>query len=250
MSYINLYNKDGEKYNLSSLNSFGLKLHIPSPSYTTETETVDGGSGVIVLEKKLNPRELVAEIYSKTGSYEDTLNLRDDLYAILNNGDPIYIGDTRTKGKRWFVHPNGWTPEHINGRTMKFDVPLLAPTGTAETVNVISRKVTSSEFTFRNDGTVSINPRTQDETEIIFKGASNNLSIKNLTTGDKWRYTGSTTDSDTIKLKGVRSFRNDQSIFGATNKKLITFAPGNNQFEISGNTGAFELIIRTRFYFL
>lgn len=249
MSYINLYNKNGDKYNLSGLNLFGLKLHVPSPSYTVETETVDGGSGVIVLDKKLNPRDLVAEFYSKSGNYEDALNLRDDLYAILNNGEPVYIGDTRTKGKRWFVHPNGWTPEHITGRTMKFDVPLLAPTGTAETVNVISRKFSADEFTFRIDGTVPIDMSKQDETEINFRGISDGLIIKNLTTGDEWSYSGTTTDEDVLLLKGVSSTKNGNSIFGQTNMQLISFAPGINKIEIKNATD-FSLEIRTRFYFL
>jgi hypothetical protein len=72
---------------------------------------------------------------------------------------------------------------------------------------------------------------------ITFAGASTNLAIANTTTGDTWSYTGTTAAGDTLKLDGVRMLKNGVvSVFGATNRKLITLAPGWNNFTVTGAT--------------
>jgi hypothetical protein len=83
---------------------------------------------------------------------------------------------------------------------------------------------------------------------ITFTGASTNLQIKNLTTGDVWAYTGTTTASNTIKLDGIRSLKNNTSIFANTNHQVITLAPGYNDFQIVGATGSFTISFSFRFY--
>src|SRR5699024_1306520 len=70
--------------------------------------------------------------------------------------------------------------------------------------------------------------------KITYKGNSENLRIRNLTTGDEWAYNGTTNTSDVIVLEGIRSTKNGLSIFRQTNKRLLTLAPGWNEFEIVG----------------
>lgn len=245
---IGVYNPSGQRLSTHSLDLFGLKLLIPSPSYNYIEETLDDGT-VIVIEKHLLPRDLIASFFTRSGDYEDTLKLRDELYNILSNGNEIYVSETKLPGRRWKVNTGSWTPERINRTVQRFDIPVRAISGMAESVNIISRSYDEDEFTFKNEGNCKIDMSKQTETEIIFRGVSNNLIITNHTTGDAWKYNGSTAASDTILLKGVRSLKNGQSIFGQTNRKLISFAPGNNKIEISGANG-FELTISTRFYFL
>lgn len=232
------------------LDLYGLRLHIPSPSYDMPTVNAEGRGGVIVLEKTLQPRSITAEFFTKSNSYIDSLKLRDELYALLGNGNQIYIAESHNPIKRWKVHVEGWSPDRIARKVFKFEIPLLAEMGVAESINVIEKRFINTSFTFRNEGSIVIDPRQQRETEITFKGVSNGLTIHNLTTGDVWTYNGSTVAEDVITLKSVRSLKNDVSIFGQTNKRLLTFAPGNNEIKISGTSGDFELTIRTRFYFL
>lgn len=246
---IGIYNENGKKISSSTLNLVGFKLIIPSPSYSVVEETLDDGS-VIVIDKHLLPRNITARFYSKSDDYIDSLLSRDMLYEILSDGSEIYVSEEKNTGKRWKVHVDGWTPERANLRVKHFEIPMRAISGTAESVNIIKRKYDTKTFTFKNEGNVPINMRRQSETTIIFKGASNGLTIKNLTTSDIWKYNGLTTENDEIKLIGVRSLKNGQSIFGDTNHKMIDFAPGINKFEISGTIGDFELNITTRFYFL
>lgn len=108
-------------------------------------------------------------------------------------------------------------------------------------------KHASSTFEILNGGDIAINPRYLSMI-VSFKGASTNLKIKNLTTGDMWSYTGTTTVSDTIKLDGIRSTKNGLSIFRDSNRKLIALAPGWNEFVITGASGALEITFDFRFY--
>jgi len=247
---INLYNNLGEEINLTSLGLVGLKLEIPSPSYRREIEKLDGRSGIVVIESILDSRPLVASFMVTADNYDDSLKSRDRLYGLIGNGQTFYIAEARQPTERWKVYVDGWVPERINVRTSIFDVPLLTESGTSESISIIEKIYDTSTFSFKNEGNILIDPRIHTETEILFTGASTNLIIRNLTAGDEWSWAGSTVDGDIIKLKGVRSLKNDVSIFGQTNKKLITMDPGWNDFEIIGASGVFELAVKSRFYFL
>lgn len=249
ISRLNLYDANGNKINMESIGLFGLKLRIPGPSYTHIKETLDNGR-IIVLDKQLNPRQLVAEFITRANDYKDSLKLRDELFELLGHGSEMYIDEVNVPGKWWRVELEDWDPERINRRVSKIELPLFCTSGLAESINLIKKKYSSTSLSFKNSGNQIIDMTKQSETEITFKGASTNLTITNKTTGDVWKYNGNTTDLEIIKLKGVQAFKGSSSIFGQTNKKLLSFAVGNNEFSVSGASGDFELTISTRFYFL
>lgn len=72
ISRLNLYDAKCNKINMESIGLFGLKLRIPGPSYTLVKETLDNGR-IIILDKQLNPRQLVAEFITKANDYKDSL---------------------------------------------------------------------------------------------------------------------------------------------------------------------------------
>ncbi|MER2170703.1 MAG: phage tail domain-containing protein [Psychrobacillus psychrodurans] len=270
ISRLNLYDANGDKINMESIGLFGLKLRIPAPSYTIVKETLDDGS-TIILDKQLNPRQLVAEFMSKGIDYKDSLLLRDDLFRLLGNGEEMYVGESFLSGKRWKVHFEDWEPERVSRRVSKVDIPLFCASGLSESVGTSLDELTfeiekwqtgqgltveeptyvhqTNSFKIFNVGDVPVDPRKRD-LKIIFKGASTNLKITNNTTGEVWQYTGSSTVNDTITLDGVRSFKNGASIFGQTNKKLISLLPGWNDFTITGASGSFLITFDFRFYYL
>ncbi|MGR5971193.1 hypothetical protein ACT7CX_00300 [Bacillus cereus] len=86
--------------------------------------------------------------------------------------------------------------------------------------------------------------------KIRYRGASKNLAIKNVTTGDVWSYTGESAIGNVIELNGVKSTKNGTSIFGNTNWGLIRIKPGWNDFILSGATGDFKIEFDFRFYYL
>lgn len=112
-------------------------------------------------------------------------------------------------------------------------------------------KYSHNTATFRiyNAGDVTVDPRDMP-LEIIYRGKSSNLQIANNTTGDVWKYNGTTSDVQNISIKGVRSLiNNQQSIFKDTNKKLITLAPGWNDFTLTGTIGTFLISFEHKFYY-
>lgn len=250
MSRIQLFNSLGEEINLALLGLDGLKLIVPSPTYRVTKEKIDGRAGEIIVDKTLDSRQLTARFIVTSLDYIGSLESRNQLYELLGSGEVIYVTESSLPTKRWAVDVGDWTPERINISTMIFDVPLLVESGTAESVNIVERNFSTSLFNFNNEGNVLIDPTNQSDTEIEFTGASTNLIIRNLSTGDEWSWTGTTVVGDTILLKCARSTKNGTSILGQTNKKIITLLPGQNEFEIVGVTNTFELTIRTRFYFL
>lgn len=248
-SRLNLYNKNGDQLNLAALGLFGNKLQIPSPSFNTQTTQIDNGLS-IVIDKQLISRELSAQFVTFANSYQEQLKQRFDLFALIGNGEEFYIEQDLYPGILWKCHLGSWTPELIGTQTTTLDIPLTCMSGVSETINLTNSKFTTSLFTFVNEGNLLIDPRLHSETELTFKGESTNLSIANNSTGETWSYTGNTLVDDEVVLKGIRSLKNNVSIFKDTNKKIITFVPGKNEFQIDGVSGAFELTIRTRFYFL
>jgi len=250
VTIINLYNHLGEEINLVSLGLVGLKLEVPSPSYRKITEVLDGRPGAVVIENILDSRQLVASFMVTADNYDDSLKSRNRLYGLIGNGQTFYVAEARQPTKRWKVYADGWVPERINVRTSIFDVPLFAESGTSESISIIEKTYAASTFSFKNEGNISIDPNVHSEMEIEFSGASTNLKIKNLTNSDEWSWTGVTVDGDTVLLKGVRSLKNGASIFGQTNKKLITMDPGWNEFQLFGVSETFVIKIKTRFYFL
>lgn len=246
---LNLYDVEGNKLNLYAVGLFGVKLTVASPSYSIERESIDGGES-IVLDKHLNPRPMTAEFMTKSSNYDETLKQKYELYSLIGNGREFYIEQTHRPGIVWKCHIEEWTPEHIGTRTTSFSIPLICMSGLSESINIVKKKFNSTSFIYINEGNKLINMAKQSETEITFKGISTNLTITNNTTGDVWKYNGSTTKLDIVKLKGVQSFKGPLSIFGQTNKKLLSFEVGNNDFSVSGASGSFELTISTRFYFL
>lgn len=240
----------GEVYDMSRLGITTRDIRISSPNYEVEYASGGGLAGVIELGSTLNARQIVADFYYKAEDRtDDYARRRDELYRLVGNNQAFWLRDMRTPSKRWLVRVDGgFTPDQTMAYGF-FEISFIALKGYSESVNIVQRKYEINAIIFDNLGDIAIDPRTQNETEIMFTGASTGLTITNETTGDRWTYTGDTLVGDVILLKGVQSFKNGVSIFRDTNKKLLTFAPGVNKLTISGAPSV-NLTIRTRFYFL
>lgn len=248
----------------------GLRLKIPAPSFEVEKVILEGRSGEVVLDRQLKPRQIEAEFYMLATNYADSLLLRDEVYNLVAQGD-FYIAESKLPHKLWRVYvEEGFEPERLALYMQTFTLPLVAPSGAAE-----SRAGTLTPLTFEEDawqfgqgliteepkyihnvptfkvynaGAIEINPRFMPLV-IKFIGVSSNLTITNKTTGDAWRYDGTTNADDVIKIDGVRSTKNETGIFSTTNKKLVSIAPGWNDFEITGATGPLEASFDFKYYY-
>lgn len=268
---------DGTVYDLDSIGITTRDFNVLSPSYNHKYENVDGRNGAVNGGTSFGVRSIKCSFYLKAEDRIDYAMSRDDVFDIFRSDEPFYIIDSRNAGKRWFVRCSSSFEPEQRGNYGLFDVefiteefPFAESLGTtADAVDseleiwqfgqglILDESDQPPVYTFEgldsfsvyNAGNVTINPR-ELPLKITFVGTSENLSIKNLTTGDEWNYTGTSTHPDEIILDGVKSFKNGVSIAGETNFGVITLKKGWNTFEITGTPFSFTITFDFRFYYL
>lgn len=267
--------KSGNEYDMADyFNVLVRRLTISSPRPEIETEKVDSSHGEVRLGKTWGPRSINADCSFFAVDSEDTALLRNELFRLLMSQDEFYIIVDAEPGKRWIVEvASEWEPAKI-GSYGEFSLNFISHSPFAESVGttltamdfeqdgvwqVGQGLIDSSDlqythntatFSIYNAGDTEVNPRNKPLI-ITYQGASTNLEIRNNTTLEFWRYTGTTTASDRLAINGTRSLKNDAvNVFGDTNRKLITVAPGWNDFELIGAEGAFEITFDFRYYYL
>jgi hypothetical protein len=246
--------------NLNYLEYIGLQplaLVVDSLSPRTLSETLDGRDGHIDLETTYEARSLKAYFKLKAKEASDYIQFKNSVHKLFDGKTYFYVIDEKEQGKRWKVRTaSKFNLDRINPLTGKFEVDLISSSpycesyvNTLSAYNPVNYTFSVPTFQVRNEGDIPIDPRELPLT-INFKGASNNLIIRNLSTGDEWNYTGTTIANDNITLDGIRSLKNGFSIFGDTNKKLITIGTEWNEFEIVGAVGSFEISFDFRYYYI
>lgn len=264
----------GQKYVLEELGIMTRDFNPQSSSPVHNFENVENRHGTIDRGTVYGQRTINCSFYFKAVDMWDYALLRDEVFRLFDSREAFYIIDQRNPGKRWLVKCNASYNIEQNWKYGFFEIdfvtvklPFAESIGTtmdsfdfdselwqlgqglvAEDTKYVHN---TTSFRIYNAGDVLIDPKCMP-LKIKYKGKSNNLSIKNVTTGDLWNYTGSTTtERDVITLDGVRAYRNVLgSIFKNTNWGLITLKPGWNDFVLAGATDGFRIDFDFRFYYL
>lgn len=254
---------NGDQYNLSDYGQV-LDFQIDSPSPRHRFEEIEGRDGHIDLGTDYSGRRMRATIYFKAPINSDYVAVRNLLFRIFASRENFYLIDDREPTKQWFVKcESEFSPEQLRPTAGSIDLVFISSSAYAASIEstlglaiaqisggkIQKYRHSTTSFEVLNASDVEINPR-KKYLVIQYKGSSNNLQIKNLTTGDIWSYTGTTAAGDVIELNGIRSTKNGLSIFRNTNRKLISLAPGWNAFELIGASGTFEISFEFRFYTL
>lgn len=263
---------NGQTYDLEKLGIQTSKFYPSSPSPRTEKRTMPGMDGHLDLGTNYEGRELVAEIYILSEDYYEYALLRNDVFRIFDSREHFYLIHKSEPRKRWKVkYSSPFSIPHLAPTAGEFTIQFESPSAYSESIGSLLDPFTfdvelwqfgmnipmvdfsythnTRQFSIWNLGDKVINPR-HDMLQVFYKGASSNLAINNTTTGDIWQYNGSSKLRDTITLDGVFSRKNGVSIFGNTNRKLISLAPGENKFILTGATGDFEISFDFRFLYL
>ncbi|WP_026592994.1 phage tail family protein [Bacillus sp. UNC437CL72CviS29] len=264
---------DGTRYDLEELGITTRDFLVSAPIYKHTTESIESRPGSIDLGTTYDVRKISCSFYLKAQNMDTYAIERDEVFHIFRSEEEFYLTDLRVPYKRWKVKCNDSFEMDQQRFYGFFDVEFVASLPFAiSTLNTLmpdfdvyaqdahygmgldwSNELkyihNVSYFNILNAGSVEVNPR-YIPLSIKFKGPSSNLSIKNITTGDVWSYNKTTSANDTILLAGVRSTKNSLSIFRDTNRKLITLAPGWNEFQLSGTTQPFEIQFDFNFYYL
>lgn len=255
---------DGTVYDLEELGITTRDFVVSSLTPRHSFEIVQGRQGVVDLGTEYDTRNITVSLYRKAADQEDYARLRHEVFRMFQTAEAFYVTESRHPDKRWLVKVSSpFSPDQqqlygffvvelvtVEQPFAESVLTTLDPNMVAAQITgsrVISYKHTMQSFEILNDGDVAVNPR-EMPLVITYKGASTNLKITNLTTGDEWQYTGTTTVSDSLVINGIRSTKNGLSIFRNTNRKLITLAAGWNELQISGATGSYEITFDFRFY--
>lgn len=286
---IRITRMNGETFTLAQRGITVKDFNVSSVEIENEFETVDGRDGFVDMGASYGGRTITAPFYFKAADLLDYPLLRDDLSRIVSSKEPFYISELRRPSsvmtacngaedyheeseKRYLVRSAGaYNVEQtfrIGEGELTFvtvGLPYAESVGTTldpltftaekwqvgQGLTLEEPKYAHSTATFRifNAGDVAVDPR-QMPLKIVYRGASSGLAIRNNTTGDVWAYGGTSGTSDQLTLDGVRSLKNGASVFKDTNKRLITIAPGWNDFTLTGATGSFLISFEHRFYYL
>lgn len=230
---------------------YGIKLlthSISSPSVSVVTEEIEGRDGYIEIDTTYDGRKIRASFFMRAVDRQDFPLLRNEVFRIFSTKELFYFHEPNQK-RRWLVRSNGFEIEKYLPRIGTFEIEFSLPSPFGESIKPTSYSFTTPTFRVFNAGDIDIDPRVLPLV-ITFAGSSANLTITNTTTGDTWAYNGTTQAGDTVTLDGVRSLKNGTSIFGQTNRKLITLKSGWNDFTVTGATEPFEISFNFRFYYL
>ena len=270
MTYIQ--RKDGAIYDLEQYGIRTKDFIVSAPSLRHVTEEIEGRDGVVDIETTEGAREITCLFKMRAVDTADFPLLRNEIFKLFRSKESFYLIDRREPMKRWEVKcQDAYDIEqkYVYG---DFTVTFVCHKGYAESIGTTLDPFTfdaelwqigqglavdddmvyvhsTPSFKIYNAGDITIDPRVLP-LKITFTGASTNLTITNTTTGDIWQYTGTTQAGDTITLDGIRALKNSLSIFGNTNRKLITIAPGWNNFTITGANGSFTISFDFRFYYI
>ncbi|MDA2261313.1 phage tail family protein [Bacillus cereus group sp. Bc200] len=272
---LKIIKENGKEFVIASNNDMEvLNFLPPSPFYKVQYENLDGRHGQIEIGGSFDARDNIrAQILFYSRDIWDFYLFRNEIYKLFASQDPFYIITNREPGKRWKVRvANAYEIEpKAFGQYGEFNIVFKSASPFCESIGTTMSPFTfdsnlwqigqgliaedvkythnTTSFRIYNAGDVLIDPRNLP-LKIRFIGASKNLAIKNVTTGDFWSYTGETINGSVIELNGVKSTRNGTSIFGATNWGLITLKEGWNDFVLSGAIGNFKIEFDFRFYYL
>lgn len=258
MTYIQRIGKN--RVNLDNMGIRTRDILIHSPSYEHEFEDIPGMDGVIDLGTKVIPRQITGLFRIVADDWIDFATKRDAVYELFDSKEPFYIIEKRTQHKRWLVKVDGEFDIPQKNIYGDFEINFIAMSGYAESigtsrmasafehidapVDYTDYDLRAVEFRIYNPGK-TVDPRNVNHfLKITYEGNSENLRIRNLTTGDDWRHIGVTNENDVITLEGITAKRNNVSIFRKTNKQLITIAPGWNNFRIYGAPDAREYAVQ------
>lgn len=269
---IRIFDKEMTEINLVDYRLQGLSFRPSALSPNHYTDSVSGKPGINRNGSEHGPRRCEAEFFIEAINFYTHSLFVSELFELFDPSRLLYIVQEEQLGKRWPVVVSAeWTPERINPFVSTFTVPFETyELPYAESINTSLTPQTfdqdwwqmgmgliaedtpytfnTSSFRVYNPGNVTINPFYCDMEITIQAVCSNYIELVNETTGDKWRYDGALTSSDTVKL-GFKAKKNNLSIYRSTNRETITLMPGWNDFKVNGASSIQNITFAFRFYY-
>ena len=242
-----------------------LEIFVGSVGKERAIDTVDGRPGVVDYGFNYTDRPVSLFLRIKAADAADFRLLRNEVFATFDVGSAFYVAESDVPSRVLKVVvdesyiPDRLTEEYadfdINCRTLdsvfwesKYTTLELHDRGYTATAekyglvdNIDDEKVkyrfTSNNFTVYNAGNVTVEPESMLlNINLDFVQSDNNFTIRNKTTGQEVVLKRESKGSH-FRIRGmVISLGSITNIFRDTNRRFISLAPGDNQFEILNGT--------------
>lgn len=190
---------------------------------------------------------------------EDYHLFKSKLRSIIYQRKPYYVWHSDMPGKKYAVLPQNTEIEDKFGRNGEITLKFLVWKGYSESLkdtsqfslssgdwqfeavaradNSIKYTHTSDYFDIYNGSSDTIDPLLRHKLQIQIKAdAPNGITIRNLTTEDKFVYNKPLTPSKTLTIQGVHPLLDGNRVGIDTNWQWITLAPGYNTIKIEDDS--------------
>ncbi|HIS17585.1 MAG TPA: phage tail family protein [Candidatus Coprovivens excrementavium] len=223
------------------------------------TTEINGTDGVIMGPTTFGPFNLVLN-FSFLGLDTDDLKLyKQKLRNILYRREPYYVWHSDAPGKKYAVYCDSNDNEDLTSSLATFKVTFVVIKGYSESLKDTSEfSLSSGDWQFEsvaladdsikythnsdyfdiyNGSSDTIDPLLKHKIQIkIIADAPEGITIRNLTTGDKFVYKKPLTPGKTLVIQGVHPLLDGNRVGIDTNWQWLTLAPGYNTIKIEDDS--------------
>lgn len=242
-----------------------LDLLVSSIEKERKEQSIDGVPGVVDYGFNYKGREVKMNFMTEHyhGTYDHRLQ-RDEIYNLFDSYPFLYVSDDTVPSRVLKITVDGsFTPERYGYWYSTFEVDaritglpfwrtayttqdiekdgysaIVEKYGVADGLHIDYQKYrfNTNNFTVWNGGNVTVDPRNmQLEIRVWNSTSTGNVTIENLTTGDKFIMYRKHTKSF-INLFGTKILLGNTNWLRESNRKFITLAPGENKIKITNST--------------
>ena len=223
------------------------------------TTEINGTDGVIMGPTTFGPFNLVLN-FSFLGLDTDDLKLyKQKLRNILYRREPYYVWHSDAPGKKYAVYCDSNDNEDLTSSLATFKVTFVVIKGYSESLKDTSEfSLSSGDWQFEsvaladdsikythnsdyfdiyNGSSDTIDPLLKHKIQIkIIADAPEGITIRNLTTEDKFVYKKPLTPGKTLVIQGVHPLLDGNRVGIDTNWQWLTLAPGYNTIKIEDDS--------------
>ncbi|MEB8175516.1 phage tail family protein [Staphylococcus xylosus] len=231
-------------------------------SYPTSVEdsiTIKGVDGELPSVASFSPFSLVVK-FGLDGIDEKDINLMEQMLRnLFYRRKPYYVVTSDNPGKKFLVNNPDMNPDYADFSATRFDMTFSVKKGYSESLketdqyslssgdwqfeggvladDSIKYTHTSDYFVIYNGSSDTIDPLLRHKLQVQIKAdAPEGITIRNLTTEDKFVYKKPLTPSKTLTIQGVHPLLDGNRVGIDTNWQWITLAPGYNTIKIENDS--------------
>lgn len=259
MKQVKIFNND---FSTTLTDIYGIKFlsHVEEDvDVQPNTQEINGVDGILLGPSTFGPFNLVLNFSFKGLDTKDLKLYKQKLRNILYQREPYYVWHSDAPGKKYAVYCDSNDNDDLTNSFATFKVTFVVFRGYSESLkdtrqfslssgdwqfeavaradDSIKYTHTSDYFDIYNGSSDTIDPLLRHKLQIQIKAdAPEGITIRNLTTEDKFVYKKPLTPSKTLTIQGVHPLLDGNRVGIDTNWQWITLAPGYNTIKIEDDS--------------